>query len=706
MKRLLPIALALFAFVPLPARASDLPAILMPAAPFPRIVRQAPTIETIAPGVVYGEYAMDTSTGPLSIHVVVVEPHRSDVKVGQVLAADALQSRGETIGSMAKRTGAVAGVNGDYFDIGNTNRPTNVVVRDGVLLQVPRNRFALAIGRNGYPQITEFTFGGQVAIGGGRQLPLDGINQLPPPNGGTSLLTPDFGSVGAEDDLTLVSLQVLGGTPPLARYRVTGVADNLKTQPPGFYLAIGMSAIDSIDVPSPGDMAAVTGDLSPIGLSSLVTAIGGGPLILHAGAWYDDRDGPNGGEYEKRIPCSGAAIAPDGRLFLIEVNGRQASVSVGLTRHEFAALMRALGATEGMAFDGGGSSTMVARRLGDASTEMVNSPSDGIERPVANGVFVYSTDPVGPPVRLVAQPGAIRAVPGASVRVRIAALDAASHVASDESRLSAIVSPGSLGTFRNGVFTARHAGKGRVALRDGALKGTIALEVLATPAEVTIVPVSPNVDRGANLTLSARAFDPHGYALALPPMLRWHASAGSIDAFGRYRAGTGNAVVGVHVGTVAATTRVTVGSHEVAIPFAERAHFTTIPRNGSGAVARDPQCGSCVRLAFSFGGGERAAYATANLDLPKGSIGVSFDVQDDGSAARLKVAVRNAIDEAVLLDATPLDRPGWRHVVVRFPTSNAQIVRLLALYVLPPKGMQLSSGQIVIRNVRAVVAGE
>ena len=48
-----------------------------------------------------------------------------------MLAHDALTSSGETISSMAHRSGAIAGINADYFDIGNTNRPTNVVVHDG-----------------------------------------------------------------------------------------------------------------------------------------------------------------------------------------------------------------------------------------------------------------------------------------------------------------------------------------------------------------------------------------------------------------------------------------------------------------------------------------------------------------------------------------------------------------------------------------------
>ena len=186
---------------------------------------------------------------------------------------------------------------------------------------------------------------------------------------------------------------------------MTGISDNLSRQPPGYYIAIGPSAYGQAGVPNPGDVAEASGDLSPVGLDQIAAAIGGGPLILHQGVWYDDPDGPNGGEYAKRIPASGAALEPDGTLLLIEVDGRQPLLSVGIERHAFSALMRALGATEGMAFDGGGSSTIVARRIGDADATMQNSPSDGIERPVSNGIFVYSTAPAGPPARLVARPG-------------------------------------------------------------------------------------------------------------------------------------------------------------------------------------------------------------------------------------------------------------------------------------------------------------
>ena len=102
----------------------------------------------------------------------------------------------------------------------------------------------------------------------------------------------------------------------------------------------------------------------------------------------------------------------------------------------------------------------------------------------------------------------------------------------------------------------------------------------------------------------------------------------------------------------------TVGSHDVSIGFADRARFTTHPPGGKGALTRNAGCGSCVRLNYSFSQNERAAYAMGDVDLPDDTLGIAFDVQDDGSNARLRIAVRNSINEDTRLDATRLDAAG------------------------------------------------
>jgi hypothetical protein len=677
-----------------------LPGHLDPAPPFPRIAFDAPTIERIAPGVEYGEYDMVTDAGPIVVHAIAIDPHAPDIGLNSVLASDTLASGGETISSMARRTGAIAGINGDYFDIGNTNRPTNVVVRGNTLISTPTKRYALAIGSDGTPQIIEMQFAGTLTLAD-RTDALDAINHLP--DGGTSLLTPAFGRVPPSNNLTLVGLVPTNGTPPFAIYRVTGVLDNTTVQPAGYYLAIGLDAYARIGVPDIGETIAASGDLAPMSLAKLVAAIGGGPLILDAGVWVDDPDGPNGGEYAQRIPCSGAAVAPDGTLFLLEVDGRQPGFSVGVTRPEFAALMRAFGAVRGMAFDGGGSSELVARTPGDIDTTLVNSPSDGRERKVADGIFVYDSAPVGPPSQIVAEPLTVRAFAGAAVNVRFSAADAAEHVVTAPGPIDVRVAPAGLGTYRDGIFTAQATGSGTLVARSGALELRVPLRIYDQPARLVILPQDPSVAQGGRLTLQARAYDAQGYAIAVPAQLPWRATGAAIDSSGTLDAGTSDALVSLLLGDHLANAHVTVGFHDA--PLAVTPSFMSAPRGGDGNAVSSPDCPSCMQLQYALGPQERAAYLLTNVTLPQHSVAVAFDVLDDGNGEQLKLALRNAINEEVLLTVDTMDHAGWRSVVVHLPQELAQPARLVAIYVIARSAPASMQGSIEVKNLRAVVAG-
>ncbi|MDP9795935.1 hypothetical protein J2S43_004447 [Catenuloplanes nepalensis] len=69
-------------------------------------------------------------------------------------------------------------------------------------------------------------------------------------------------------------------------------------------------------------------------------------------------------------PRTGAGIDRQGRLMLIQVDGRQANLSQGLPIKQFADVFKALGAVEAINLDGGGSSATVVNGA------LVNSPSD------------------------------------------------------------------------------------------------------------------------------------------------------------------------------------------------------------------------------------------------------------------------------------------------------------------------------------------
>jgi hypothetical protein len=123
---------------------------------------------------------------------------------------------------------------------------------------------------------------------------------------------------------------------------------------------------------------------------NIVNAVGGFYRILEGGEIV-----LRALELKTRHPRSAAGISPDGRfLFLLAIDGRRPG-SVGGTEAETAILLRSLGATEGINFDGGGSTALVLR-YPDGTIRPVNTPVHnqipGRERAVAGclGVLVVS----------------------------------------------------------------------------------------------------------------------------------------------------------------------------------------------------------------------------------------------------------------------------------------------------------------------------
>jgi exopolysaccharide biosynthesis protein len=80
-----------------------------------------------------------------------------------------------------------------------------------------------------------------------------------------------------------------------------------------------------------------------------------------------------------------------GEVLLLVVDGRQDD-SRGYTMVELANLMIDLGADEAVNLDGGGSSTMIAKNR-NGNMAVLNDPSDGFQRWVANAIEVTYTPP-------------------------------------------------------------------------------------------------------------------------------------------------------------------------------------------------------------------------------------------------------------------------------------------------------------------------
>jgi hypothetical protein len=651
-----------------------------------------------------------TAAGPVVVTVVTVDPREPTVRLATVLAHDTIVSKDETTSSMARRTGAVAGINADYFDINATGAPVGFVIRGGALERTPSSRPALTVTRDRAIRFETYRFAG-TATSGATTVPITALNEWPP-EGGAALLTPAFGAIPpGGGGVTLLDLQPLAGAAGTKRFRVAAVT----TAPPwpaapGLRLAYGPAAQSAGPVPDVGDVVVLAFETDPP-LAEVSAAVGGGPLLLLGGAPVDDPSSPNYGDRERRSPASAAARFSDGTLALVVVDGRHPATSIGVNRAELSALLRGLGAQDALLFDGGGSATLVARVLGDTEVSVVNEPSDGIERPVADGLFVYSDAPVGPPARLVLRPGRIVALPGARVPLRARVVDANGHGLGD-ARGPWRVAPTPLveGIGEGDVLRAgERTGAANVAVARGAVGTVLPVDVVQNVARIVIGPVRANPDPHGAVVLTAEAFDARDRPVAVDGLVRWNAKDASIDARGRLVAGERDASVTASAGGATASLTIPVGRHAAALSLFDAAHqggwrFVTTPANGPGALAFE---GDRLRIGYDFSSGERAAYAVNEIPIGE-PLALSCAIDGDGRGAALRATfVDRYGDRQAATFARTLDFTATRRLTVAVPRALAPPIALRNFYVVgtlanPPLA---AAGTIGVHDCTASIAG-
>lgn len=307
-----------------------------------------------------------------------------------------------TVPAMAGARNAIAGVNGDFFDMGGTGAPVSVQIADGVPRSsgVPAGRrpapptppgespeTVVGFDRAGLGHIGRVTFEGTVRTATGT-LPLRAVNGYAVPQGGIGVFTAAWGAVsragtvcGSDVDpragcsRDAVEVRVSGGV-----VRAVG-PPGAGTLPAGTMALVGRdggaAALRGLAV---GDRATVRYGLEAPDTPPLRTAVGALPLTRGG------RVLP-GLQTTERAPRTAVGFSAGGRrLWLITVDGRE-ETSVGTTLAQLARLVTDFGVTDAAALDGGGSTTLVRRGRGEP-LKVVNRPTDGRPRAVADGLAV------------------------------------------------------------------------------------------------------------------------------------------------------------------------------------------------------------------------------------------------------------------------------------------------------------------------------
>jgi len=366
--------------------------------------------ETIAPGVQYSTIESTTPRGLVRGHLLTVDLRDPAVQV-DLLTAGAVAARAP-ISQQVQRKGAVAGVNGDFFNISNTQPGVEVTgsasgpaIEDGRDLKaaVPTGqRFGpgmppgstiehvIGVGWDRVGRVARLITQGK-AFGPRGAFELDGLNQYALPVGGIGVYTSEWGTVSRKR--ATCGTDTNRSAPCTAQtFEVTihhGKVIHASAEPgsgpiPDDAIVLlgreaGAETLGRLEV---GDPVTAHYHLAPAGTHvPFRFAVGGFPVLRDSAPM----EGVNAAVAAVR---TGAGFSADGHtLYLYAVDGRSPAT---LTLLELALLLRGLGVADAVNLDGGGSTTLVTHRPGEPQPTVRNNPAGGVERAVPDGIGVFT----------------------------------------------------------------------------------------------------------------------------------------------------------------------------------------------------------------------------------------------------------------------------------------------------------------------------
>lgn len=684
---------------------------------WPTIAVVEHAVETLGPGVSYDRWQLRTGTGPLTVHITTVDLRNSYVTLVAGLHHGTIVGQDEPLSAMADRAHAEAAINGDYFDINESGAPLNVVAVSGRLLHQPNGAAALIVGAANAVSMGPMTLRVSVTDSTGAKVPIASINDWSKENG-LSLLTPEFGATlpGADYEIVLTPTAQAGS------YRVAAIGQSQPQLLPlgPLDLAIAARGAEQVGRLSAfGANAVVTvaydGDPPP---ASIVSAVGGGPLLLRDGKAATDAFVPAAKETDVRYPVTGAGLSADGStLWLVAVDGRSASRSVGITRPMLRSLLASLGAAQAMALDSGGSTEMAVRHLGYASISVANAPSDARERSIADALLVVNSATPGPLSQLLVRSSAPVVLAGSHSHLRASATDANMQpVAVEAASIRFDVdSPCCASIDASGVVTGIAPGNATAVAHSASISSTpLSIAVVKSIDSLAINGYARDVAAGSTLRLTIEAATSDGRSIDVDPSaVSWTATGdGRIRADGTFIGGSAPGVANILAlaGGATASLRVLVGEHPVVLGASKGWRFGSSPSSVTGSVdgLAAPDGAAALHLDFNFsqGGATRAAYANTELPITGEPLAISIDVYGDGSGEWLRGGYRNAdgiIDSVTV--ARHVDWTGWKTIRVAVPVEARLPIVWTRFYAVETRHDAIESGDLWFRNFTASYAG-
>ncbi len=683
---------------------------------------------TLTKGVVYKEISRLYKAGWMDIYVLEIDAHDDNVGMKVLESASELGGK-HTVSDFANTYKVKAAVNADFFGSGSPMSSMGQVARNGKMEAAQNyyngsaNKYAgFFVGTDGTPFIDYVKTSMGLYGAGDVGLEMGAKNKY------TDFSKPVYfdrnaiGSTAALDghrsDLvkivvnegTIVDISGAGETVDVPALESGGyvIVMNKSTaaaQLGKFYVGqrVGFSENETFVFRPEKE------------ISSVQLGISGGGEILRNGETVE-----NGLIISGRQPRTMIGVNKDKtKVYVVCIDGR--GDSIGATHYEAAGIMSDLGCYDAIHFDGGGSTTM-AIETETGGIEVINDPSEGSQRRVANAFGVSgvgeSTGLSSLSLSLENEDAIMFKDFGSAVYAK--GLD--NNLNATPITQNVTYSADKKGSWNGNIFTPEEEGVYIITAAAGSASGSIKVKVLGGAASLAVNIASGSVDIGESAQLSADIINRDGFAIpADSSKIEWSVNDENIAYIknGRlYGKAAGDVVVTAKSGAASASLNVTVGTQYASVMSFESKRSLYASVSGEGITGSTSQTNGIaidgsrsIALNYGFAGNKTTTQSVfcelkKPIPLPAGTRDLTCWYKGGGNGCILKAIITDANDKSYgLVFDSSLSGADWQQGKAAVPTGAVSPIQIEKFCVESLNTTDEISGTVYIDNIGAVIGG-
>lgn len=682
----------------------------------PQIIYEKNNLQHISSGVVHENIQRFTDQGWWNINVLRINLRDNYTELKGLFNPSGIPNR-DKVSSLVEKSGAIAAVNGDYFNYQPLPSAMGTLINDGEIISSPIELawslptfYITKSDKTGIDYLDRKMVAHNLSSG--QQVLINTVNKVTPQFDTVTLLNKNWGSksIGRRFHQDLTEVLIVSGVVEERRYG--GEAFDIPKSGDAYVLAVRNQSLDHMQ---PGHRIHLQLETVP-DVDSIKFAIGGGSIILKDGELSLTNINNKGNE-----PRTGIGVNKDEtELILVTLDGRDSSFK-GVSQEMFGAILRELGAHNALNLDGGGSTTMALKPIDEDKAVVVNKPSDGGERSVVNAIGVFSNSPVGDLSYLKLSIDDKNMFTDTSREIKVKGYDKNHNPLDIDENLIKYSIEGVQGQFTGNKFKALSKGPGKITAYYDNVQGSLDINVLGVVMDLTTDITRVNVDinsqfkigdflgkdaNGAEAIISkediifnivggiGEIHDGIFQSISQP-------ASGAISAM----AGSGVENIIVSVGSV--------GTQIDGFESAENYNFSGYPQIVQGNIsqvndAREGLFALALNYDFTQGEGTRAAYVNF---AKEGSSGLTFSgfpkklglwVKGDGSGTWLRATLKDAKNSEFIVDLKKtVDFTDWQYLNVDIPSQVSYPLTLQRIYTAETDSLKKPAGQILIDGLAA-----